>query len=109
MEELQLMLLRYLNEKEIVIETLPTSNVRIGHHHTYDTYHLWNWIKWENEGNPIPPIVVGTDDPGIFATNIYNEYSNIYCKLVYVHHVSRNQAMSVIEKLDKNSQIYKFN
>lgn len=109
LEELQLMLLKYLNEKEIVIETLPTSNVRIGHHHTYDTYHLWNWIKWENEGNPIPPIVVGTDDPGIFATNIYNEYSNIYCKLVYVHHVSRNQAMSVIEKLDKNARIYKFN
>lgn len=109
LEELQLMLLRYLNEKEIVIETLPTSNVRIGHHHAYDTYHLWNWIKWEKEGNPIPPIVVGTDDPGIFATNIYNEYSNIYCKLVYVHHVSRNQAMSVIEKLDKNARIYKFN
>lgn len=108
LEELQLMLLRYLNEKEIVIETLPTSNVRIGHHHTYDTYHLWNWIKWENEGKPIPPIVVGTDDPGIFATNIYNEYSNIYCKLVYIHHVSRNQAMSVIEKLDKNAKIYKF-
>ena len=107
-EELQLMLLRYLNEKEIIIETLPTSNVRIGHHHTYDTYHLWNWIKWENEGNPIPPIVVGTDDPGIFATNIYNEYSNIYCKLVYVHHMSRNQAMNVIEKLEKNAQIYRF-
>ena len=109
LEELQLMLLRYLNEKEIVIETLPTSNVRICHHHTYETHHLWNWIKWENEGKPIPPIVVGTDDPGIFATNIYNEYSNIYCKLVYAHHVSRNQAMSVIEKLDKNARIYKFN
>lgn len=108
LEQLQLMLLKYLNEKEIVIETLPTSNVRIGHHHTYGTYHLWNWIKWENEGNPIPPIVVGTDDPGIFATNIYNEYSNIYCKLVYVHHLSRNQAMNVIEKLDKNARIYKF-
>lgn len=108
LEELQLMLLRYLNEKEIIIETLPTSNVRIGHHHTYDTYHLWNWIKWENEGNPIPPIVVGTDDPGIFATNIYNEYSNIYCKLVYAHHMSRNQAMNVIKKLEKNAKIYKF-
>ena len=107
-EELQLMLLRYLNEKEIIIETLPTSNVRIGHHHTYDTYHLWNWIKWENEGNPIPPIVVGTDDPGIFATNIYNEFSNIYCKLVYVHHMSRSQAINIIERLNHNAQIYKF-
>lgn len=107
-EELQRMVLRYLNDKEIIIETLPTSNVRIGHHHTYDSYHLWNWIRWESEGHPIPPIVVGTDDPGIFATNIYNEYSNIYCKLVYTHHMSRNQAMRVIEQLVKNSQIYRF-
>ncbi|MBR3877264.1 MAG: hypothetical protein IKJ23_03685 [Bacteroidaceae bacterium] len=108
LEELQLMLLRYLNEKGIIIETLPTSNVRIGHHHTFETYHLWNWIKWENEGKPIPPIVVGTDDPGIFATNIYNEYSNIYCKLVYIHNMNRNQAINVIEKLYKNAQRYKF-
>ena len=108
LEELQLMILGLLNEKEIIIETLPTSNVRIGHHHTYDTYHLWNWIKWEKEGKQIPPIVVGTDDPGIFATNIYNEYSNIYCSLVHIHKMSRNQAMEIIEKLDKNAQIYKF-
>lgn len=108
LEELQLMVLGFLNKKEIIIETLPTSNVRIGHHHTYETYHLWNWIKWEKEGKQIPPIVVGTDDPGIFATNIYNEYSNIYCMLVYTHKMSRNQAMEIIEKLDKNAQIYKF-
>ena len=108
LKELQLMILRFLNEKQIIIETLPTSNVRIGHHHTFNTYHLWNWIKWENEGNPIPPIVVGTDDPGIFGTNIYNEYSNIYCNLVYTHNLSRNQAMNIIEKLNNNALIYKF-
>ena len=108
MEKLQLMLLRYLNEKEIIIETLPTSNVRIGHHHTFDTYHLWNWIKWEKDGHSIPPIVVGSDDTGIFATNIYNEYANIYCKLVHIHGMSRSQAMDVIYKLDRNAQIYKF-
>lgn len=108
LEELQLLVLKHLHDKEIIIETLPTSNVRIGHHHTYDTYHLWNWIKWEDEGKPIPPIVVGTDDAGIFATNIYNEYANIYCNLVNTHKTSRNRALSIIEKLDKNAQIYKF-
>ena len=90
------------------IETLPTSNVRIGHHHTFDTYHLWNWIKWEKDGHSIPSIVVGSDDTGIFATNIYNEYANIYCKLVHIHGMSRSQAMDVIYKLDRNAQIYKF-
>ncbi|MDR2918807.1 MAG: hypothetical protein LBV72_05530 [Tannerella sp.] len=108
LRQLQLLTLALLHEKEIVIETLPTSNVRIGHHYNFDTYHLWNWLKWEKEGKAIPPIVVGTDDTGIFATNIYNEYANIYCNLVTSNKVSHNEAMRIIENLDKNGRIYKF-
>ena len=51
---------------------------------------------------------MGTDDAGIFATNIYNEYVNIYCNLIYVHQISRNKALEVIEKLNKNALIYRF-
>lgn len=105
---LQLMMLKFLHEREIVIETLPTSNIRIGHHFNFESYHLWNWLKWEKEGYPIPPIVVGTDDAGIFATNIYNEYANIYCCLVTNNGVSHNEAMKIVEKLDKNGRIYRF-
>lgn len=108
LECLQLLLLEFLHDKEIVIETLPTSNVRIGHHYNFDTYHLWNWLKWEKEGKPVPPIVVGTDDTGIFATNIYNEYANIYCNLIATNKISHNEAMKVIEKLDKNGRVYRF-
>lgn len=108
LELLQRMLLHYLHENEIVIEALPTSNVRIGHYRDYDSYHLWNWLTWEKEGECIPPIVIGTDDAGIFATNIYNEYANIYCSLITNNRMSHNEAMSAIEKLDKNGRIYKF-
>lgn len=108
LQQLQLLTLALLHEKEIVIETLPTSNVRIGHHFNFDTYHLWNWLRWEKEGKAIPPIVVGTDDTGIFATNIYNEYANIYCNLIVSNKVSHNEAMRIIENLDKNGRIYKF-
>lgn len=108
LELLQLLVLELLHEKEIVIETLPTSNVRIGHHFNFDTYHLWNWLEWEKRGKAIPPIVVGTDDTGIFATNIYNEYANIYCNLITSNKVSHNEAMRIIENLDKNGRIYKF-
>jgi len=107
-KELQLALLKHMHKKEIVIETLPTSNVRIGQHHDFETYHLWNWIKWEEEGAFIPPIVVGTDDTGIFATNIYNEYANIYCHLTSQCKMNHEKAMALIEKLDKNASIYKF-
>lgn len=108
LKELQLALLNYMHNKEIVIETLPTSNVRIGHHHNFDTYHLWNWEEWKEQGHPIPPIVVGTDDAGIFATNIYNEYANIYCNVTCQRNITHERAMALIEQLDKNASIYKF-
>ena len=108
LESLQLAVLDFMNKREIVIETLPTSNVRIGFHRGYETYHLWNWICWKKDGKSIPPIVVGSDDTGIFATNIYNEYANIYCMLVYKHHLSHNEAISVIKKINEDSQTYKF-
>jgi adenosine deaminase len=107
-KELQQTILKHMHKKEVVIETLPTSNVRIGQHHSFDTYHLWNWVKWEEEGHSIPPIVVGTDDTGIFATNIYNEYANIYCHLTCQCRMVHHDAMSLIEKLDKNASIYRF-
>ncbi|WP_198171421.1 amidohydrolase family protein [Mucilaginibacter aquatilis] len=108
LELLQKEVLNYMHKKQIVIETLPTSNVRIGHHNDYSSYHLWNWLEWENEGCPLPPIVVGTDDTGIFATNILNEFANIYCYLTNSGRTNHNKAFDIIKKLDYNSQVYKF-
>jgi adenosine deaminase len=101
-------LLKYLHDKEIVIETLPTSNVIIGHHHDYGTYHLYNWYRWKKEGKPLPPIVVGTDDTGIFATNIYNEYCNIFCQMVYGKGMNADEATAFIRELDRNARLYAF-
>lgn len=44
LSELQLMVLQEMYDKEIVIETLPTSNVMIGHHRSYSSYHIYNWL-----------------------------------------------------------------
>lgn len=105
---LQKAMLCYLHEREIVIETIPTSNMRIGCHQNFATYQLLQWYQWWKEGIPLPPIVLGTDDPGIFSTNLYNEYSLIFCYLVYERKMERNDVMSFIETLYKNSEIYKF-
>lgn len=105
---LQKKMLELLHSKEIIIETLPTSNVRIGFHKNFDTYHLWNWLEWQKQGKAIPPIVLGTDDAGIFATNIYNEYANIYCHMVHSKKISHNDAIKVIEQIDKSAMIYNF-
>ncbi|MBR8758724.1 Adenosine deaminase [Porphyromonas levii] len=106
--QLQLLILKCMAEREIVIETLPTSNMRIGHHSSYKMYHLWNWLKWGKEGRAIPPIVLGSDDPGIFMTSIFHEYASIYCCMVYEMEIWPADAMEVIRSLEANSRIYKF-
>ena len=105
---LQKLLLKVMHQKQIIIETLPTSNIIIGHHHTFSTYQLYNWYKWSKEEEKIPAIVVGTDDAGIFATNIYNEYCHIYCMLVFDKGLSPYEAMDYIERLVHNAKVYAF-
>ncbi|MBF1627162.1 MAG: hypothetical protein HXO47_08485 [Prevotella sp.] len=108
LREVQLAILKLMHEKEIVIESLPTSNIFIGYHHNFDTYHLLNWIKWQKEGKPIPPIVLGTDDAGIFATNIYNEYCHVFTLLVYECSYCISDAFNVIEKINRDANTYLF-
>lgn len=108
LKSLQLEVLKYMANKEIVIESLPTSNIRIGFHKNFSTYHLKNWIKWSMEGHKIPPIVLGSDDTGIFATNIYNEYANTYCTLINEEFLSIDEGMDVIKKINYNSILYRF-
>ncbi|MGL5275946.1 hypothetical protein [Myroides sp.] len=105
---IQKALLEMMNKKEIVIETLPMSNVRIGFHQDFSTYHLWNWIKWKKEGVGVPPIIIGSDDTGIFATNIYNEYANVYLMLVQYYNLSHTEAMKVLEEFKQNGDVYRF-
>lgn len=109
LREVQLAVLKMMHHKEIAIETLPTSNIFIGYHNSFNTYHLVNWIRWEKEGKPIPPIVLGTDDAGIFATNIYNEYCHIYTLLVYEYDFCINEAFEIIRKINRNAIFYTFN
>ena len=106
--KLQLMLLEEMHRREIVIETLPTSNVVIGNHHDFSTYHLYNWYQWKKQGKPLPPIVVGTDDIGIFVTNIFNEYCNIFCQFVYEKDMNADDVMAFVKELDDNARLYGF-
>ena len=105
---LQQLVLEEMHDRQIVIETLPTSNVMIGHHHDFSTYHLYNWYQWGKQGLKMPAIVVGTDDAGIFATNIYNEYCHIYCLLVFDKGLAPQEAVTFIRQLCHNAEVYKF-
>lgn len=105
---MQLLLLSVMHRGQIVIETLPTSNVIIGHHRDYSTYHIYNWYRWGKEGHEVPAIIVGCDDAGIFATNIYNEYCHIYCLLVFEKKLTPFAALDFIRHLVHNAKVYAF-
>lgn len=105
---LQRLVLCDMHRRQIVIETLPTSNVVIGHYRSFATYHLYNWYRWAREGERVPAIVVGTDDAGVFATQPYNEYCHIYRTLVFDHGLSPDEARDYIVRLMHNAEIYAF-
>lgn len=96
-EKVQQKLMDLICSKGIFLETLPTSNLRISIYKSFAEHHIKNWI----DGNAIqdkPHVVIGTDDPGIFATNIVYEYSHV------AQLYGEKNGKNVINKIVKDSQ-----
>lgn len=75
---LQAFVLKFLNQRRIAIETLPSSNVRISIHQRYEDHHAMGWLGLGPQSLPVPmDVVVGSDDPGIFATSLRMEYAHL--------------------------------
>lgn len=58
----------FIKQKNICIESCPTSNLLIGNIDDWETHPLRFFA--ENEMN----VVIGSDDPGLFATNLEKEF-----------------------------------
>lgn len=81
-EQIQRFLRRKIAKKHILVETNPSSNYLIGEYKHYDQHPL---VKFYNESLAISSselsgsdqihVSIGTDDRGVFATNLENEYS----------------------------------
>ena len=102
-----MLILEYLASKEIVSEAVPTSNLCISHYQHLKEYHLEKWLEVDQEKILLPSVVLGSDDPGIFMTNIYNEYALAYMHLETCN-CSASRKMEKILNLHSNSNIYKF-
>ncbi|WQG59330.1 hypothetical protein RHM66_09085 [Pseudomonas sp. RTB3] len=75
---LQQAILKRLADCTIAIETLPTSNVRISIHEGYDEHHASNWLGLgKHPMKSSVAIVIGSDNPGIFATGLRQEYAHL--------------------------------
>lgn len=109
LRNLQNMMIDFVNSKNIALETLPTSNVRISYYKEYSEHHLWRWLgidKKFKEGDPKPTVVVGSDDTGIFMTNLRNEYAHIFQTVKKLK--DAQVALTAVDKLNTTSKAFTF-
>lgn len=92
-EQMQEKLIIEIRNKEIKIETNPTSNIKIGHMSKYIEHPI---LKFRTIGKVDKPMKlmasINTDDRGVFSTSIYNEYSLV--------------ALALIKEAEKNNLDY---
>jgi len=110
--QLQQSVQKLIAERHVVIESLPTSNVRISHYKSINEHHIFRWLGLEGkciEGDSKMLITLGSDDPGIFATDMRNEVYHIFSTLRHEFNLDPHTALSYIKILNKNGRIYNFN
>ncbi|WP_187616347.1 hypothetical protein [Paraburkholderia sp. UCT2] len=94
--QLQQALMRKVAERGVIVETLPSSNVRISQYQTFSEHHSLRWMRvpgFVMDGDPEMMVSLGSDDPGIFAGNLDGEFYQLYSAL-------RNQSLSDTASLE---------
>lgn len=81
---IQQVLMSEVNNRKVVIETLPSSNVRISQYHNFREHHALRWMRvpgFVEDGDPEIMVSLGSDDPGIFAGDLNGEFYQLYAAL----------------------------
>jgi hypothetical protein len=105
---LQNAVLGLLRERSIAIETLPSSNLRISIHKNYNDHHARSWLglgKHPVDG-PVS-VVIGSDDPGIFATGLRLEYAHL-SRMLHAHVMSPSSAKELLRRMCLDAKQYRF-
>jgi len=112
LRRIQNLVLEELHRREIVLEAPLISNVRISYYQSPKEHHLWRWLHLNKEASDVnvkmPAVCLGSDDPGIFNTNIYNEYAHVFMVLTREWGKSPNEAVAYMNQLLQNSFAYRF-
>jgi hypothetical protein len=98
-----------VNRRGIALETLPTSNLRISYYRRLDEHHLFRWLGLRGPALVnLPTVVIGSDDPGIFATNLKNEFSAIAAVLRSEFGMTADHASQMLTRLNDAARIRRF-
>lgn len=94
-KEAQEYVLDLISERQIVIESNPTSNYLIGPFSDFEDIPIFSFLEYKKK--PIS-ISIGTDDAGLFSVDLRGEYTSVYYSLQ-----SDEDGLSKIERLRENS------
>lgn len=113
---IQTCMIRDIADKGIAIECCPSSNIAIGGFERYDQHPIFTFKPIEATLNtPIINVSINTDDAGIFATNISNEYSLITLAMMKMkdeegHRLYNDDTIyDYIERVRQNGYLQRFN
>lgn len=107
---LQQALMQQVAKRGVLIETLPSSNVRISQYHHVDEHHSLRWMRIPGhveEGDPEIMVCLGSDDPGIFAADIETEFYLLYASL-RKKGLSDSMALERLSVLNERGRVYRF-
>lgn len=91
----------------IVLEAMLTSNVRIGVYEGYGEHHIGRWLGLSGD-LPRPVVVLATDDPGIFANALRNDFIHLDRVLQTDFGLCGDEASAMVRRLNNNARVYRF-
>jgi len=108
---MQRLVLKELRRRGVLLESMPSSNVRISYYNSYEEHHVLEWLGRGKDNNkrdlPRQTVAICTDNPGIFPTTLRNEFCHVYQMLIK-RGLSEDQAMAELEILNRNARAYRF-
>lgn len=107
---LQQALMARVAERRVVIETLPSSNVRISQYECFEEHHVMRWMGVPGFIKPgdVPIMAsLGSDDPGIFAGNLKGEFYQLYAVL-RKHGLLDSEALRHVAAVNERGRQYRF-
>lgn len=107
---LQQALMRQIADRGVLIETLPSSNVRISQYHHIGEHHSLRWMRvpgFVEDGDPEIMVCLGSDDPGIFANDLETEFYLMYATLRQAG-LSDSDTLNRLSILNERGRTYRF-
>lgn len=108
---LQRQVLTEVKRRGVLLECMPTSNVRISYYNSHTEHHLPAWLGFGKDDNkrdlPRPAVAICSDDPGIFPTTLRNEFCHVFQMLIKAG-LSEDKAIEELQRLNRNARAYRF-